>query len=116
MVKLPAMSQNERTLTDSCRRLFARLEADGLLFAVKLHGSAGQRAGLPDYLIVTKGKQFFIELKRDDKTELSLLQRAVASQLRKLGAEVFVASSFDGVVGILATYGGIPHACISFTD
>lgn len=57
--------------------------------------STGQ-AGVPDRLLIYKGRTLFVELKRPGE-EPRALQRVVAKKLREAGAYVYCISSKDQV-------------------
>lgn len=59
-------------------------------FVVKLHGSAYQRAGLPDLLVLTRdGMTRWIEVKRPGR-KLTRIQERVIESICKCGGLVFV--------------------------
>ena len=74
----------------------------GLIKKVKQHGgiclkftSPGTR-GVPDRLIIYRGRVIFVELKQE-KGRITALQKRMHERLRYHGAEVYVAYGSEGV-------------------
>jgi hypothetical protein len=64
----------------------------------------GARAGVPDLLLVSRGKLFAIELK-SDHGRLSPVQRETHAAMRKAGVVIGVAGDIDQALGLLDTWG-----------
>ena len=65
-------------------------------YAVKLHGSAMQQAGLPDVLAMKGGRTYFFEVKTEEG-KATRLQAATIERLREFGAMAWVVRSVADV-------------------
>ena len=64
----------------------------------------GARAGMPDVMLIHKGRTYALELKTE-QGRVSGAQRAVHEDLKEAGAEVWVAFGLDAALGQLKKWG-----------
>lgn len=64
----------------------------------------GARAGMPDVMLIHKGRSYALELKTEHG-RISAAQRAVHEDLKEAGAEVWVAFGLDAAIGQLKKWG-----------
>jgi hypothetical protein len=64
----------------------------------------GAKLGVPDLLLISRGRFFAIELK-SDRGRLSLVQRETHSAMRKAGAIIGVAGDVDQAIDLLIEWG-----------
>ena len=81
--------------------LKSRKNAGEPISFVKLHGGPMQLAGLPDWLVILRGRPILIEVKAPDGV-VSKLQEVRMNELRKAGAVVAVARTLDEAKAILS--------------
>jgi len=66
--------------------------------------SLGAKAGMPDVMILCDGRLYGVELKTPGRKP-SEVQRQCHEALRRAGAVIGVADSFDAAVSLLGTWG-----------
>jgi hypothetical protein len=64
----------------------------------------GARAGVPDLLLVSRGRLFAMELK-SDRGRLSPVQRETHAAMRKAGVVIGVAGNIDQALDLLGEWG-----------
>lgn len=72
-------------------------------WCMKIHGSAWQRAGVPDVLAIKNGRALFVEVKQPGQS-LTRLQVHVATELTAAGATVMVVTDSRAFNSVLAEY------------
>jgi hypothetical protein len=95
------MTPEARITTSIIRALRKRKAGGHCLFFVKLHGGPMQKAGLPDLLVVYKGRAYFFEVKRPGGKATPLQEHTLA-ELWVAGAVACVVNSADEVLGALS--------------
>lgn len=102
------MAQPETELVNRMRRAIKTRWPDA--FVVKLHGNPYQTAGLPDLLVVLRGRTVGIEVKAPRIGEsrehalgrVTMRQQAVLDDLAEAGAVAGVALTVDEAVELVA--------------
>jgi hypothetical protein len=69
----------------------------------------GVKAGVPDLMLVSQGRAYFLELKREGG-KLSTEQKVVHAELRRAGAVVDTAYGLDEALDVLEAWGLIRAA------
>ena len=77
------------------RRVLARLASEPECWAVKLHSSPFQRAGLPDVVGCWRGRLFALELKGEEKELPSPRQQYELNAIRRAGGATAVIHRFE---------------------
>jgi Holliday junction resolvase len=72
-------------------------------WVMKIHGSAYQKAGVPDILAIKDGTIFFIEVKAP-RGVVSKLQEQIMGELAEAGAHCMVARSLNDVTAWIGRY------------
>ena len=85
--------------TQIVRRIIRWLHAEGH-FAIKIHGSAMQRAGLPDIIACVKGRYVGIEVKRPGNGPTPL-QKLRLQNIRDAGGIAGVAACLEDAVALV---------------
>jgi len=94
--------RTERAVTAAIiRSLKARQAAGQRVHWLKLHGSACQRSGEPDLLIVHEGRPVLVEIKRPSGSHPTPLQVVRLKAWRSAGAICGVARSVEDVDWLL---------------
>ena len=80
-------------------RIVRHLKQRGCWYA-KIHGGGYARAGLPDLVVIDRGRTFWFEVKRPGgkPTQLQALEH---ERMRAAGAQVYVVTSWEEVEGVL---------------
>jgi len=86
-----------RVLARVVRYLKQRRARGEPVFFVKLHGGPMQRAGLPDLLVIHRGRVLGIEVKRPGR-RATAIQAHTMAEMRAAGAQVIVATCVADVV------------------
>ena len=102
------MAQPETRLVERMKRAILARWPDA--FVVKLHGNPYQSAGLPDLLVVLRGRVVGVEAKAPRIGEsrehalgrVTLRQRAVLDRIEKAGGVTGVALTVDEAVDIVS--------------
>ena len=98
----------EKSIEHSIRRMI-RDELGGM--SIKLHGSPYQEAGLPDLVVILRGRVFWLEVKRPGR-KLTRVQSLVHERLRANGAQCYVVYSVEEARAVLAeATGGVCCGC-----
>jgi len=84
--------QREGRLVNRIRTAILREHPEAIV--IKLHGGPYQQAGLPDLLVVIRGRAVFLEVKRPGGA-LTPLQEHTIARLRAAGALAEVVRSAD---------------------
>jgi hypothetical protein len=85
----------EGKVTAAINRHLRKLKAAGEpVWWVKLHGGPMQRAGIPDLLVIYKGRTFFVEVKAPGQKP-TRLQCHTHAQMVLSGATVMVVTSLE---------------------
>jgi hypothetical protein len=79
----------------------------GGLLRGKILKGMGLKAGVPDILIISDGRPYFIELKTARGT-LSASQKETIRRLREAGAQVQICRSLEDVRDVIVNVWGIP--------
>ena len=98
MAKQPALGatramSRETAITNTIMKHLRLIEG---LWAMKLHGSAYQTAGVPDILVIYRGEPWFFEVKQPGEKP-SPIQEHIMRKLREAGARARVVHSWAEV-------------------
>lgn len=90
----------ESRITASITKYLKTLGPD--CFYLKIHGGPMQRAGIPDLLVIHRGRWIFLEIKTQ-RGVVTPLQAAEMRRIEAAGGEAHVIRSLAEVVGIFET-------------
>lgn len=90
----------EKALTNIVSRLLKERSRTGTLTYVKLHGGPMQQAGMPDFLVIDRGRVLFLELKGDGGA-VTQLQAFTMRRLENAGARCYVVRTLDEAIAAL---------------
>lgn len=93
----------EKALTAAVARLLKERSRDGTLTYVKLHGGPMQQAGMPDFLVIDRGRVLFLELKGEGG-QVTQLQAFTMRRLENAGARCYVVRSPADALAALDDY------------
>jgi hypothetical protein len=96
------MSHNQRAREGFQRRLLALQRAGAPVWWLKTHGGPFQRAGVPDFIGVARGRGFAIEFKGPGD-EISPAQELELDKLDAAGAQVLVTGSVEEAMAKITT-------------
>lgn len=88
--------KSEKQIENQIKRYLERLEAMGIAWHMKVHGSMFQKAGVPDIIAVINGRFVGIEVKRPGGV-VSKLQEYHIRKINEAGGAAFVAYSVEEV-------------------
>jgi len=69
--------------------------------------SLGVKPGVPDLILIHRGKVFGLELKAGKRSRLSEAQHAWHERLRAAGAEIATANNIDAALALLEQWGAL---------